>query len=258
MSNIVPESARNDLAEKLTEYLDHSREYAAALEIVRKNSRGNIWLMGGMVYRPLANFLYGTPVPPIDLDFIVDQGHDHEGEYGDIYSCNDIHLPEGWSITKSRYADARFFTNPKNSLSLKIDVVQLKNFHSIQSRNLLPTIENFLSGTPLTIQSIAYDIDKKEIMGNVGLSALLERKVGVHYLNEARYFAHKRKIDLHEMIRQKAASLGFEAIYPPPLDPPEGNLSCPPPGIGALSLTSEAGRLSHPVGENGIISFSQY
>ena len=237
------ELLKEKLAEKLAEHLGNSKEFIAALKIVRENSEGKIWLIGGMVYRPLANFLYDTPIPSIDLDFVINKGHTHYLEpYGDPYACNDIHLPEEWEL-RSHYGESRF-VNTQEGLSLKIDIVQLQNFHSTQSRDLPPTLDNFLNGTPLTIQSIAYDIEKGQIIGDIGLVALYEQKISVNYLNEARYFAHKKGTDLHSMIREKAASLGFEAIYPPVLDSPEGNLSFPPGERGCVSVLVETSGLS--------------
>ncbi len=172
-------------------------EYREALEIVRANASGKIWLIGGFIFRSIAEQLYGVQRTGVDLDFIVEN------------PASEFNLPEGWKITYNRLGNPKFVNGPK-----EIDFVPLGNIYSIKQRGLEPKIEHYLTGVPLTIQSIAYDIEEGRLIGERGFNALRRRVVEVNHFGFALYGAEKKELSLNEMIREKAESLGFKAIYP--------------------------------------------
>lgn len=45
-----------------------------AYDVVRKNSSGKIWLIGGTLCRGLSEILYGIKNEGCDFDFIVEEG----------------------------------------------------------------------------------------------------------------------------------------------------------------------------------------
>ncbi|HLD00587.1 MAG TPA: hypothetical protein VJC39_02480 [Candidatus Nanoarchaeia archaeon] len=50
-----------------------SKAFLDRLSFVRKYASGNIWLVGGYLYRSIIQELYGIPIKEgIDLDFIVE------------------------------------------------------------------------------------------------------------------------------------------------------------------------------------------
>lgn len=167
-----------------------------ALELVRANSFGNVWLVGGAVYRAIANRLYGIEMKEADFDFIV------EGVK------NELKLSNGFTLKTNR------FGNPKFVGEISIDFVPLANVYSIVHNQLDPKIENFLINVPLTVQSIAYDLDNERIVGDVGAQSLRDRTVAVNNFYFAEYAANKKGISVSEMIEKKASSLGFHAICP--------------------------------------------
>ncbi|HLD05561.1 MAG TPA: hypothetical protein VJG90_07610 [Candidatus Nanoarchaeia archaeon] len=61
----------DDLLPLFKRALQDNPTYEEALEIVRKNSTGKIWIIGGFVARNIAYQLYGHPEPNSDFDFIV-------------------------------------------------------------------------------------------------------------------------------------------------------------------------------------------
>lgn len=166
-----------------------------ALEIVKSNSSGKIWLIGGFVYRTIASQLYGIPKPEVDFDFIVENAVEH------------FTLPKDWSVQQNRFGNPKL-VNGNNS----IDYVPLDKVYSITSRALPPTIENYLSGVPLTVQSLAYDIYENKVMGDIGIDALKRRVVEINNLHFAEYAASKKGISVDEMIKRKAGSLRFMAV----------------------------------------------
>jgi hypothetical protein len=172
-------------------------EYSEAVGIVKRNSSGNIWLIGGMVFRTLASQLYGLPKPEVDFDFIVENANVQ------------IILPKGWEERKNRFGNPKFVNGEK-----QIDFVPLNNVYSITSRKLDPSIENFLSGTPLTIQAVVYDIINKRLIGERGIDAIKRKVVEVNDLQFAEYAAQKKEKSLNQYIREKADELGFTSIFP--------------------------------------------
>jgi hypothetical protein len=153
-----------------------------------------IFLMGGMVYRSIIASLYGTRRPDVDFDFIVDQ----------LPSRIDV---PGWNVIMNRY------NHPKLSKGeLVVDIAPFHSMTSIVRRNLLPNAENYLTGTPLNIQSILYSFNDDIIIGDIGKQALLEKAVKVNDREEAGLAAMKKGLTLRQMIEQKAKSTGFTPV----------------------------------------------
>lgn len=178
--------------------INDCEDFSEALDIVRRNSSGKIWLIGGFVYRTIISELYGTSRKKVDLDFVVE---DYKPE---------INLPEGWRIEGA-------FDNNKLRIvngAKQIDCVSLKNNFSIKHRKLKPSIGNFLTGAPLTIQSIAYDIDENKIIGEIGIDALKRKVVAINNKFFADYSAKKEKKSIQEFIADKSEELSFTPVFP--------------------------------------------
>lgn len=191
------------LAKKLNAYLFSLPSFREALRMVKRNSEGRIWLTGGGVSRSLAYLLYGTKPEKTDFDFIVDK----------------IRLPyslEGsWEVVTNKYGSPKFTKwGKRRSKELVIDMFPLKRIHSIIRRKLNPSIKNYLTGTPLTIQSLAYDIERNKLYGKVGLRSLAQQSIAVNNLEQFRYRAMLRGITGNEMLKKTAESMKFKAILP--------------------------------------------
>jgi len=186
-----------DITQAFLSGVKDCEEFSEALEIVKKNSSGKIWLIGGFVYRTIASQLYGLPKPEVDLDFIVE------------YPVSDFDLPSGWRADKNRFGNPKLVNGKK-----QIDYVPLGNIYSILQRQIEPTIENFLTGVPLTVQSVAYDINENRVIGEIGIDALQRKVVEANDLPFAEYAAKKKNKSLQAMIQEKADGLGFTPIFP--------------------------------------------
>lgn len=174
------------------------KEFNAALEIIKNNSQGKIWLIGGFIYRGIASEIYGISKPKIDLDFIVEK------------NAKEYSLPKNWKISKNRFGNPKFVNRITKE---SIDFIPIKNIYSIRKRKLEPSIENYLSGVPLNVQSIVFDVYEKEIIGEIGIKSIKDKIVKVNDLEFAEYAAKKKGLTLKEMIYDKAKSLEFKAIY---------------------------------------------
>ena len=161
------------------------------------NSRGNSWLIGGFVYRNIASSLYGTERAKADLDFIIERSPDN------------ILLAKFWGEKINKYGNPKLFRND----GLEIDFVPLENVSSILRRRLKPSIENFLTGTPLTIQSIVYNVKNNKIRGNIGIKALLDKTVSVNDSEQLKIYSKRKGKSTVEIIQEKALSLNFTPIF---------------------------------------------
>lgn len=183
------------LAEIFKEVIQ-DKQAQQAVEIVRRNSQGKIWVIGGFVYKSLARKLYGKPeADSKDYDFIVEQRN------------SEIVLPDGWKRTLNHFGNLKFVGD------FPIDFVDLRMVYSILRRKIPATIENYLNGTNLNVESIVYDVDEERVIGNVGISALERRVVAVNNLDMAKDIAWVFFTSVNDMIRKKAEGLGFRAEY---------------------------------------------
>jgi hypothetical protein len=171
--------------------------YQQALAIVKKNSKGNIWLVGGYLFRNLASELYHLLKPDIlDLDFIVEQAREQ------------VEIPLGWEIKVNRFGTKRFIKG-----NLRIDFITIPAIHSLVRRNLPFSIENYLTGVPLTVQALAYDPTNNKLVGGVGVKALLDKTVSINNQEEAKWYSRELGMTIEEYLKDKADSLGFKAVF---------------------------------------------
>jgi len=184
-----------DLSKSFTKVIEKDKNYWIAYDLVRKNSKGKIWLIGGALTRTLNFLVHGFKAEGCDYDFIVE--HDF----------TEFDLPEGWRVGKNTYGGMRF---TKGEIS--IDYLQLNAIAQNIRRKLPGTIENFLSGNPFTIQAMTYDTETKEIVGPIGLAALEAKKFEVNDIEQATIVAKNRGMSVNELILKKAKSMGFEPV----------------------------------------------
>jgi len=193
-------------------------EFSDISEIARRNSRamgrpgeGRIWIMGGFVYRPIIKSIYPelkvSEPSQIDIDFLIERGP----------ASQDLYVPKGWDkkITESGYL---YLEKEK----IRIDLNYLFSFHSIITRHIRPRFKYFFTGTPLDIQSIAYDLTDKNVgvKGQRGIEAIKNKIVRINNLEEAKFEALKRGIGLEDLVIQKAKELDFNYDLTPIYQPP--------------------------------------
>ena len=188
-------SAKSQLEEKFKLYLTNS-VFLEILNLVKKNSRGRIWVIGGFVYRNLVSALYGGNTYSHDIDFVVEDRNE---------SLKKI---PGWSIEINSYRVPNY-VRAGNRMSFtdirKVKrVVPLKKF----------TIEEVIDGTPLNIQSIAYDLVRNKVMGEKGIEALRTRMIKVNSMEQAEFYAKRKNKDLRDIVIDKARELGFDYKLP--------------------------------------------
>jgi|GEM_PF-6336566 len=141
--------------------------FREAFGVARKNSDGGLWLIGSGVYKMLLNGVFEEEFNIKDWDFIAERI---------IYPLS---LESSWKVSETKHG------NPKlKKDDLILDLVALDNIISIKERGLVPSISNYLSGTPLTIQSIAFDLIERKLIGDVGIKSIIDRTVGINDMAE--------------------------------------------------------------------------
>lgn len=191
-----------ELSEICRRFLRGNHQFEEAYEIARKNSRGNVWLIGGYIYRNLVRIIYGdgsVHMPPLtDIDFLL------EGQTKEPY------MPPGWEFKFTSRRDPSFIRK-----NVKIDLNDITNYYSILVRDLPPTIANYLTGNPLNIQSLAFDIGaKKLIIGKATVEAINNRVLKINNWRMAEEIVEQIGISLEDMLKTKADELGFNYLIP--------------------------------------------
>jgi hypothetical protein len=171
-----------------------SPEFRQASTIINACSQGRKWLIGGFVFRNIARVLYGVPCQGIDLDFIVEEPQ--------TLAC-----PPSWRVSQNSYGNPKLI-----GPNFNIDFIPLTNISFIKQRKLSPTFENFLTGTPLTVQSIAYDMVERRVVGNIGITALSSRTVAINNQEQAELSAQLRGVTVKQLVDRMATSLSFQAL----------------------------------------------
>lgn len=196
-----------DFTSYFTNQTANNKNFQEAFSIARKNSgKGNIWIIGGLVYRNIISGLYGKQGDEVyDFDFIVENPVEYE----------QIKLPSGWEIIRTGLGEPRFVNGQK-----QIDLVALDNSVNPPELNSLPKmdmeekLQSYFRRVPLNIQALAYDVDKQKVVGDVGIKSIEDRKIGVNNLDECISFCKRRKISIREFINRKKNASGFEVVYP--------------------------------------------
>ncbi len=184
-----------NLEELIKPYLE-TEIFSEVLELARQNSEGKIWLMGGFLYKNIAAALYGGETYTKDIDLIVEK--------------RNVSLKQvpNWIIETNSYGVANY-----TRLDCKMSMTDIRK--AIRVSNMVnPTVEEFIEETPLNIQSIALDLDKKVLIGKRGIDALNKRVVKVNNLPQAKYYAERKRKSLETIIIEKANELNFEYELP--------------------------------------------
>ncbi|MBU2523368.1 MAG: hypothetical protein KKE23_03715 [Nanoarchaeota archaeon] len=188
---------KKELCTILGNALKNDKSFERALMIVGANSfNGNIWIIGGFVYQTLANQIYGTDHILKDYDFIVQN------------PMARVAGPPGWTVQRGTQNYPKLI---QSSGEMIIDFIPLNEIYSIKKRNLKPTIQNFLSGTPLDIQSIAYEVNNKTLEGDLGIQSLENKIVRINNFQMAAEYINMKNGGMNKYLSNIATNLDFKA-----------------------------------------------
>jgi hypothetical protein len=184
---------KKSLADKFQPFLENLT-FKDVLDLVKQNSQGKIWIIGGFLYKNLASALYNIPPYEYDIDFIVE------------HKNKELKKVDGWEIQTNRYANPNYVNDKcKMSFTDIHKAIRISGFRN-------PTILDFILDTPLNIQSIAYDISNNSLVGDLGISALKEKVVRINNMAQAEFYAKRKNKTLEEIVSDKAGELGFQMM----------------------------------------------
>ena len=196
-----------DFESSIERNIEGNLEFQEALNIAKLNSlEGKIFLVGGFVYRTLAKELYDINDKQIfDIDFIIENP----------INPDEITIPSGWTLINTHHKDPRFIQDQRQVDVFPLNhALRLPNYDKVDEMSVDEKLNNYFSMVPLNIQSIAYDLDEKRILGEIGKKSLLDRQIKVNGIEECISFCKSRKMSIHKFIRDKAEGLQFEAVFP--------------------------------------------
>lgn len=183
-----------DLSLQYKKIIDSNTLIQKAIATAALNSDGgNLWLIGGVVYKTLNKLLYGTKI----------QGTMKEFSDVDILSENlkkEINS-RGYELTYTSLGEPRLRDG-----DFQIDLIKLANVDYIKRNNLVPSIENYLISTSTDVQSIAYDLRNERLLG-IGVSALLRRKISINNRDMLESYCKLRGITPQNYLEKLSKSL---------------------------------------------------
>jgi hypothetical protein len=165
--------------------------FREVLEMVKENSRGQVWLTGGFLYRNIIAYLYGGEVYTYDIDFVVEHKNTNLIPY------------TNWNIAYNSYHNPNYVHQ-----NHKMSFTSLPQTYRVSGKTP-HTIDEFLSEVPYTIQSIAYNVDTKTFHGTAGLDAIIRKTVQIHCPPQAQEYAKRHNTTAEQLLINKATSLGF-------------------------------------------------
>jgi hypothetical protein len=173
--------------------MSEDSDFQRSLKIVQKNSSGKIWAAGGFIFRNLASAIHNLPKPTFkDYDFVVEKIN------------KELDLEENMGFTLNTFGSIKIKNGP-----ITIDVWEPEDVYLATD----PTIENYLKTVSLNIQSIAYSIKNNKVLGDIGLKAVLDKKIMINNPQKLKYYTDKKGITIENYIDQKIKSWGFEDFF---------------------------------------------
>lgn len=152
---------------------------------------GEHWLLGGGVFRPLVEIMYGRKQPLTDFDFVCE----------DVK--NDVILPGGYRMVRNSHGNPKIINHETD-----FDCVPFNRWD--YGKDLTPGINHVLIESPTTIQSIAYNPLTGKIKG-LGKIAIQRQEIqinNIHLLLEA---ANAKGITCEDYLK-KFDDLSFKLV----------------------------------------------
>ena len=196
------------LAMDLTPYflrgIEGDERFAEAVGIVRQNTRGgNIWAIGGIVFRKIFYQLYGIGSDSKDFDFLIENPA----------PWVELRLPLGWTLSQTSMGSPKLKRG-----DFRIDFIPLDNAVAIQDKERLERMSveeklvSYFSKAPLNIQAIAYDFDNERVIVEEGIRAILEKRLKINCLQELLEYCKRKDITIEEYVRRRNIASALQVI----------------------------------------------
>ena len=217
--NINMKKANKQLSRKVLDALNKDPNFAEAYQMVCNRAKTKPYLVGGKLYRTMIEIIYDYPARShsCDFDFAAETVRKRKKEElytGKLKTITDlmgnvIEVP----VKRARPRKSSYLKGDSVKLrtrhGCKIDLMNIPDLHGIKTGKLSPTIEGYLEAVPLSVQSIAMDIDKCEIFGRVGLDSINEKFIWINNKEVLTEYVALKGWTIDRYVRSKADSIKF-------------------------------------------------
>ena len=165
-----------------------------------------IWLIGGQVFRPILKEIYDIPFKQSsDFDIITEQKTDPKK----------LSIFKDWEINQTSLGSPRLTKGEQQIDLIFLDeAVNPKDKDNIKKMFTQDKLSSYLSRVPLNIQSMVFDLDTQEIVGDIGIKAIEDKKIFINNIDECLEFCKRRKISIRNFIDNKIKGNIFAREYP--------------------------------------------
>ncbi len=200
------------LGKKVMDRIVLEPEWPKALEVARGNARGELWLVGGKVYRTLAEALHGkvAGASKCDFDFLATDktAMPMVPKRGDDDRPMMLGRQDSWEVSDR---PARLGTMDIGTRKFRLngrDLVDLLTLDLPRRRGTTADIDGYFRTVPFDVQAIAIDVATGRIFGP-GIEAVRSRRVSVN--NEQEFTAYSERAGSlpKDLLEERSWSLGF-------------------------------------------------
>lgn len=188
---------KDELNNIMIKYITYDKDFLDAYSLARQIlPNGKIWLIGGAVYKKIISMLYELPFKTKDIDFITEFD----------FKINESNLPNGWKNIKNSFGNDRLIRD-----NLIVDLVPLEKISVVLNKKIKkPNISNFMLGTPVDIQQIVFDLDEKNVSGDLAIEAIKNKKININNVSELDNRCNMLKITKEQYLKDLSEKLNFE------------------------------------------------
>ena len=184
--------------------------YFEAVQVAKLNTEGELYLAGDILTHFLAKEFYGAPDVPAQYHFFADKICERQRLLEDwrTYSPS-INMPDT-NIPDHYFRDVlngRYFADDKGSY---VTITRIGDLQPILSLGLKPTITNHFKTAALTLDQMAFDIQRDTLwIEPEAKASILDKRININRYTTAAYEALKAQLSLQNYVEARAKSLGF-------------------------------------------------
>ena len=138
-------------------------KFQIALDLVSRISKGKIWLIGSGVYKNLLKIKHGINLSLDDYDFVVEE------------MKKPLPKLKGWEISENTFGNLRFKKD-----GITVDPVPLNNMLLLKEWGWKPNIRNYMRQVGFSVQAIAFDVNKKKIVGGKAIQDISKKVIRIN------------------------------------------------------------------------------
>ena len=196
------------LSRRVLKELNKDQNFKDVYQMVSNKSKTKPYLVGGKLYRTLVEIMYDYPARSrsADFDFAAEEIRESKKKKKGRIKLNANGVGASFVLADSDYSGESI--KMTSAYGCPIDLINIPDLKGLDGAT--PDINGYLTSVPLSIQSIAMDLEKCIIFGKVGIESLNERFVWINNQGALDGLVkHKRWGNGDLYIQDKAKSIRF-------------------------------------------------